>query len=331
MDLIQLTERLGPDSVEPVYLLHGPEGFLISDFMTRLRYLVLEGPMAEFNLNKLKAPEASGAAIVSEARAVPMMAKRRLVMVEDAHKLKAADLEALDPYVADPVEESVLVLVGEKFDLRRGLFSRANKRGQVHKAEALKERQLVPFVRLRAKVRGVVLGPGADAAIAAAVGSDCAALDDAVERVGLFAGEGARVTEEDVGEVVFAVRHHSVFELVDAIGGRNHRRAISMLEELLSRREEPLRLNALLARHFRQLLAARILVHRRADERAMTTALGVPPFVARKLAGQSRGFRGAQLESAIARLARSDLELKSSRRSGELVLEEAVMDLSFGM
>jgi len=130
--------------------------------------------------------------------------------------------------------------------------------------------------------------------------------------------------------VVAAVRQHSVFELVDAIGGRQHSRALALLEELLAQKEEPLRLNALLARHFRQLLRARIMLHGNVDERGMAAALGVPPFVAKKLSGQSRGFRGAQLEAALARLARTDLELKSSRRPGELVLEAAVMDLSLG-
>lgn len=327
MDVLALLDKLTAETAAPVYLLHGPERFLIDELIARLRELLVSGPMADFNFSRLKAGEVDGAEIVAEARAVPMMASHRLVVVDGCEKLRARDLEVLDPYIAEPVEGSCLVLVGTKFDLRRGLFARANRRGQAHRAEPLKEPQLIPFVRLRAQSRGVELTARAEAAIAAAVGADCAAIDDAVERVGLYAGRGAVADEADVGEVVTAVRQRSVFELVDAIGNRSQARALALLEELLARREEPLRLNALLARHVRQLLSARIEVARGADEGSAAAAIGVPPFVARKLLGQSRRFRGWELEGALARLARADLELKSSRRPGELILEQAVMDL----
>jgi DNA polymerase III delta subunit len=60
----------------------------------------------------------------------------------------------------------------------------------------------------------------------------------------------------------------------------------------------------------------------------MAGALGVPPFVDRKLTAQARRFRGADLERSLARLARADLELKSARRAASLVVEQAVLDLS---
>jgi DNA polymerase-3 subunit delta len=327
MDLLTLVEKLDARGVEPVYLVHGPERFLVDLLVRRLREIIVTGAMSDFNFHRLAGGEASGAEIVAEARAVPMMATQKLVVVEQGDKLRAADLEVLDAYLADPVPETCLVIAGNKFDLRRGAFARANKRGQVHKAEALKERQLARFVRLRAQARGVELEPGAESAIAAAVGPDCAALDDAVERVGLYAGEGQAAGESHVAEVVSAVRQHSVFELVDAIGNRDQARALELLLELLRRREEPLRVSALIARHLRQLIAARAHLHLGTEPGRVAGSLGVPNFVAKKLLAQSRSFRGAELESALLRLSTADLELKSSRRPSELVLEAAVMDL----
>jgi DNA polymerase-3 subunit delta len=105
---------------------------------------------------------------------------------------------------------------------------------------------------------------------------------------------------------------------------------VALLARLLASREEPLRLLALLARHYRQLLAARIELHRGAGEAELAARLGVHPFVAKKLAAQCGRFAGAELESALARLARADLDLKSSRRPADLVLEEAVVGLALG-
>ena len=330
MDLLALLDEIDKGNFAPVYFVHGKERYLVEQLVAKLRAALVTGPMAGFNFRRFGGKEAKGAEISAEARAVPMMASHRLVVVDEADKLDAADWEALEGYLAAPAAEATLVFVAEKFDLRRSVFSRANKRKEVHAAEPLTERSLPAFVRSRAKERGVTLGPGADSAIAAAVGADAAAIDDAVVRLGLYAGQDGTAREEDVVEVVTAVRQRSVFELVDAIGGRKRADAVALLERLLAAREEPLRLLALLARHYRQLLAARIETHRGAGEAEIASRLGVHPFVAKKLAAQCGRFSGAELETALARLARADLDLKSSRRPANLILEEAVIGLALG-
>jgi DNA polymerase-3 subunit delta len=324
MDLLALLDAVDRGEFAPVYFVHGKERFLVEQLVAKLRAALVTGPMAGFNFRRF-GKEASGAEISAEARAVPMMASHRLVVVDDTDKLDAADWEALEGYLTAPAAETTLVFVADKFDLRRSVFSRANKR-----KEPLTDRSLPAFVRSRAKERGVELGPGADSAIAAAVGADAAAIDDAVVRLGLYAGPDGTAREEDVAEVVTSVRQRSVFELVDAIGGRKRADAVALLARLLAAREEPLRLLALLARHYRQLLAARIETHRGAGEAEIASKLGVHPFVAKKLAAQCGRFRGAQLETALARLARADLDLKSSRRPANLILEEAVIGLALG-
>jgi DNA polymerase-3 subunit delta len=256
-----------------------------------------------------------------------MMAAKRLLLIDDGHKLSTKDLDELDPYLTQPAPETCLVILAERFDLRRGVLSRANKRKQVHKADLLRENQIVPFLKSRAKARGVSLSQGAVMAITAAIGSNCAALDDAVERLGLFAGPDNEVTEEAVTQVVTTIREHSVFELVDAIGNRTSYKAILLLEELLSKREEPIKINAMLARHLRHLLLARIHLHLGTAQSALASLLGIPPFAVKKILGQSRRFRGANLEQSLARLAQVDFELKSSRRPSKIVMEEAILDL----
>jgi DNA polymerase III subunit delta len=331
MELLAVLDDVDRGKIAPVYFVHGPERYVVEQLITKLRAAIVTGPMAAFNFRRVRAKETTGAEISAEARSMPMMAAHRLLVIDEADKLTAADWEALDGYLFAPAAESTIVFSAEKFDLRRGAFAKANKRGEVHAAEPLAERNIPAFVRRRAKERNVALAQGADAAISAAVGADAAAIDDAVERLGLFVGPGGSVREEDVAEVVTEVRLRSVFDLVDAIGSQRRAEAVALLSRLLSAREEPLRLLALLARHYRQLLAARIEAHNGAGEGEIASRLGVPPFVARKLLAQSSRFGGAELESALARIGRADFELKSSRRPADLVLEEAVIGLALGV
>jgi DNA polymerase III subunit delta len=330
MELLAVLDEIEKGKVAPVYFVHGKERHLVEQLIARLRAALLEGPMAAFNFRRARAAETSGAEISAEARGVPMLAKHRLVVVDEADKLTPDDWAALEAYLASPNPDATVVFAAEKFDLRRAAFSRANKRGELHTAEPISEKGLPAFVRRTAAAKNVPLAPGADVAVAGAVGADAAAIDDALERLSLYAGKGSTVREEDVAEVVTAVRQRSVFDLVDAIGARRRAEAVALLSRLLAAREEPLRLLALLARHYRQLLAARIASHGGGGEGEVASRLGVPPFVARKILAQSGRFSGAELESALARIARADLELKSSRRPAKLVLEEAVFQLALG-
>jgi DNA polymerase-3 subunit delta len=172
----------------------------------------------------------------------------------------------------------------------------------------------------------VVLEKGADAALSVAVGPDASALDDAIERLGLYAG-GSPVETDHVATVVSSIRQNKVFDLTDALGSRNPGRAMALLEEFLGNREEPLRLLALVARHMRQLVLARVYAPQNLPQADLARLLGVPPFAVSKLLSQSRVFNGTQLEVSLMRIARADVELKSSRRPAGLILEDAIMDL----
>ncbi len=324
---MEVTRAVESGRIDAVYIVFGSETFYLQRFLSALRSRVATGPMADFNYSRLKAKEVSGAEIVATAQAVPMMSSRRLVVVDDVHELSARDLEPLAAYLEAPCDSTCLTLVAAKLDLRKGVWAKASKLKLVHKAEPLGTRQVDAFIRSRAKERGVEISPEACAAVGAAVGTDCAALEDAVERLCLFAGDSTPINVDHVAMVVSAIKPHSVFELVDAIGEKRPERALAVLEHLLAQRQEPIMINAMIARHFRQLLGARIHLHLGTPQKQLASLLGVPPFVVGKIANQCRRFRGPVLEGALARLAQVDFLLKSSRRSGAHIVEEALLEL----
>ncbi len=327
MDLLPLLDGLSKKNIAPVYLLHGEERFLIDLFVAKLKRLVIAGPMADLNFHRVRADDLGGAEIAAMTREVPMMAERKLLVVENAHKLNATELAKIDPHLKEPQPQTCLVLIADKFDLRRGTCASANRRKQVHKAEPIKERSIVPFLRQRAKARKVTMAQEAISALAQAVGPSCAALDDAVERLGLFVGPEREVTGRDVADLIAQVRERSIFELVDAIGNRQAKQAMMIVEDLLSNQKEPLMINAMLARHLRQLLNARIHLHLGTRRAELPKLLSAPVFLIDKLMAQTRRFRGSELESALERIARTDFELKSSRRPPHVVIEQTVLDL----
>ncbi|MSP62419.1 MAG: DNA polymerase III subunit delta [Myxococcales bacterium] len=312
----------------PLYWIHGKERFLVDRAVALIKERVLDPRTRDFNYDLLYGKEAGAQKILGAARTLPMMAKRRLVIVRDADGLDAKQLDALSSYVADPSPETCLVFVADKADQRLKFFTTWKKRGILLKFDPLPERQLAGFVRGEGALRGLRFEVGAADLIADEVGADLGQLVDAVERLELFVGARKQIGPADVEEVVTTTRQRSVFELCDAIGAGDTARALGALGSLLGAREPALRILAMIARAVRQLMQVRDLLDRRAGRQEMMEQLGLPPFVVEKIEAQARRLDAATLRGMHAAVYRADRTLKSSKLDDDRVMELLVLSLA---
>ena len=286
----------------PLYFLYGKERYLLDRAVDLLRARVLDPRTRDFNYELFYGKEAGASRIAQAARTLPMMAKRRLILVRDADEMKADELGGLVSYVSDPAPESCLVFVAEKADQRLKFFSAFKKHGELVKLDPLYERQLPDFVRGEARARGVTLAPDAVTMIVAEIGAELGQLADAVERLAMYAGERKQITAEDVDKVVATTRQRSVFELANAVGAGDRASALAMLSSMLGARESGVRIVAMLARHLRQLWITSELLQRTRDKFEIASALGIPPFFADDIIRQARTLDAAKAKRMHAAL-----------------------------
>lgn len=312
----------------PLYFVHGKERYLVDRAVELLRARVLDPRTRDFNYELFYGKEAGAARIAQAARTLPMMAKRRLVLVRDADEMKGDELGALIPYVSDPAPETCLVFVAEKADQRLKFFSAFKKHGVILKLDPLYERQLPDFVRGEAKARGVTLAPDALTMIVDEIGAELGQLADAVERLAIYVGERKQVTAEDVDKVVATTRQRNVFELANAVGAGDRAHALAVLSSMLGARESGVRIVAMLARHLRQLWITSELLERTRDKFEIAGALGIPPFFADDIIRQARNIDAARAKRMHAALFKADKDLKSSRLDDARLLEALILELT---
>src|SRR3954468_22835979 len=312
----------------PLYFLHGRERYLLDRAVDLLRARVLDPRTRDFNYELFYGKEAGASRIAQAARTLPMMAKRRLILVRDADEMKADELSGLSSYVADPAPETCLVFVAEKADQRLKFFSAFKKHGVLIKLDPLYERQLPDFVRGEAKARGVALAPDAITMIVDEIGAELGQLADAVERLSIYVGERKQVTAEDVEQVVATTRQRSVFDLANAVGAGDRAQALRVLSSMLGARESGVRIVAMLARHLRQLWVTSELLERTRDKFEIAQALGIPPFFADDIIRQARTLDAARAKRMHAALFNADKNLKSSRLDDARLLEGLILELT---
>ncbi|MCC6663546.1 MAG: DNA polymerase III subunit delta [Polyangiaceae bacterium] len=322
--------------LSPVYLVAGEERHLATDVVRAIREAALAGATPGLNDEQLVAGETTARAVITAARTLPMFAKRRLVVVRnlerwDAQGEKKANAEALDllaDYLDDPSPSTVLLLVAGKLDKRRRLYVSAQKKDYLVACEPLKRDALPGWITRAMRERGNTAAPGVADLIAELAGPELGAVADAVERVCLFAGQGAAVTEDHVAECIVRLRPTTVWELVDAVGARDTGRALASLAGVYDPSDRGLRLVGVLAWSARQLLKFESATRGGASPEEAAKRAGAPPFKARDLARQVKQIPRPQLEAWLETLAGLDFALKGgSKRPPQAVLEHAILAL----
>ncbi|MBI2372541.1 MAG: DNA polymerase III subunit delta [Deltaproteobacteria bacterium] len=313
----------------PVYIVDGEERVLVDEAVAAIKSKSL-GRAADFNFDAFVAKETPIEKILSAARMLPVFAPRRLVIVKDADKLTADDGRAMESYVVDPTPDTVLVLLGQKFDGRLSLYKSVQKHGLALRFEHPQERQMPGLIRDRAKRRGISLDEGAIVALVAAVGTDLSAAISALEKLSLFAGSRL-ISASDVEEVVSNVREQSIFALTDAVGVGDTASALEVLHGTMGPgRSHPLPVLGAISTHWRKLARARSLLDAGQSPQAVASDLGGHPFAAQKSVDQARGQTGSALLLGLVAIAEADRGLKGGKLEPEHVMERLVLTLAGG-
>jgi DNA polymerase-3 subunit delta len=312
----------------PLCLVIGSERVLAERAIRALKTAALAESPQGFNDDLFQGSGAlSARSVINAARTLPMMARSRFVLVRGLDAVPAAELDLLMAYAQAPCVETCLVLTGDKLDGRSKLGKLARDKGFLLECEPPKPAQMAELARSEAEARGHVLDYEAAHALADALGADLSALDDALERLSLYVGAGKPIEVTHVAACVAHARTESIWSLIDAVGARDVRTALTAASSLLQDREPPLRILALVARQLRTVARMRdaLASGLRAQEAAVKA--GAPPFKARELSAAASRFDDQKLRRAFQIVAETDLALKGSKVAGARVLEGALLEL----
>ncbi len=317
--------------VRPIYLVHGEERWLVDQAVRAILTAAAGDPDDPMAVTRLDLAEGGVGAreVIAACRAVGLFTARATVLVRGAQALAKGDTdaEALAAYATKPEAQATLILVADKLKGTTKLVKRVAKQGKVWTFAPLRSRDVPGWVLDEAARLGHRLDAPTARLVGELVGTDLGQLRLAVDKLSLYVGPGQPITTDAVEALLASTRAHSVFELVDAVGERKHAVALTHLRSMLEHREQPLRILAMLIRHFRTLwqVAAGRAAGRGLDD--LTAELRLHPFQARKLWAQSQRFDERTLRRAYELLFQADLGFKSSRLDPAVRMEQLVLAL----
>jgi len=328
------------DSAPTMVLLNGDDEFAIAQYLTKTQAGLGDASLVEMNLAKFDGRTYNLDDLLSVAGAMPFLARRRLVILEHP-TARISSKEEQERFIAQLnkiPESTLLVLVEYKILTDR----KAREKNKLHWLEewafSLGERVWIKrfelpkggampgWIQAKAKDYGGQFTRGAASELAGLVGDEPRLADQEIQKLLTYVNYRRPVELEDVHHLTADMREGDIFTLVDAIGNRNVKAAMAMLERLLEE-DEPIAIFAMIVRQFRLLLQGRDILDRGGSAAELAGAIHLHPYVAGKISEQAHRFSLPVLEQIYHRLLDIDEAMKTSQVPGNLALETLVVGL----
>lgn len=229
-----------PASASPrIFIICGEEAFLRSSATADLRKQ-LEKAHGEVDIVTFDGASASAAEVLDECRSFGLIARHKIVIVDEADSLvKEAVRPLFERYQQAPSEGSTLVLRSK--GLKSGKFEKAlEAQGAVMKCDALSEGEAIKWVTKHAKNDiGMPIEDDAARALVQRVGASLMQLHSELGKLAAAAGDAKTVTIKLVGEFVGISREEEAWNIQRSLLSGSSPQALAHLRHMLDVSRQP--------------------------------------------------------------------------------------------
>jgi len=308
-----------------VFFLYGDDEFLREEMAATLVAAHLDPATRDFNYDQLRGTDIEPETLLSVCDTPPLMAEWRVVVVRDAQALaaNARGRGALETLLDRTTPGLALVLtaqIPEKSTAK--IYDRLKKSAVSVQLAPLGENDLPGWLIARAELAGVAMEPDAARALASANSEVGVLVQELAKLIG-YVGDRARITRDDVTEVVGSVPRQNRWDWFDLVGSARFAESRASLPVLLQGSETGVGLIIGLGTHL-----LRVALAVTGGERALQKAL--PPnqrWLAGRVARQAAAWTSPGIDAALDDLLRADRLLKSASLDEHQVLEELLLRL----
>ena len=321
-----LNEDLKTGQFKNIYLLYGEEAYLKKQYKDRfMKAMLPEGDT--MNLAYYEGKNTNPKEIIDLAETLPFFSERRLIVLENTGFFKNASPE-LAEYVKQMPETTYMIFVEEEVDKRGKLYKAVKDKGHIVELTRQDERTLVRWILGMAKKEGKQTSESSAAYLLAKVGNDMENVQKELEKLFCYAMHRAEITRNDIDEVCVTQISNHIFDMVDAVAGKNQRKALDYYYDLLALKEPPMRILFLLTRQFRILMEVKELESLGYAPKEIASKVGIMPFLIGKYRAQAKTFTRKELRMILEDGIQAEEDVKTGKIGDVLSVEMFLIQYS---
>ena len=262
----KLKSDLKEGSLGCAYIFYGEESYLREYYLGEVRKTLVPAGFEEFNYHVLDGKDLSVQTLAEVAEAMPMLAERTLIVINDfdIFKLNEEQREKLIALLEDIPPYCCMVFVYSALEYKPNKTLKKLLKAVSDHVEAVEFRpaessDLVTWIARRFRALGKEIDRQTAEYLIFTCGGLMTGLVPEIAKIGAYA-KGKTITQKDIDAVADPVLSAEVFKLSDAVMQGNYNLAASILGDLLKMQTEPILILAALGSQLRRIYTARMAI-----------------------------------------------------------------------
>ena len=320
-----------------VYLVYGEQFPLVSKRVKKLINSILKDGIDEFNYIRINAKETLVQDIAYECSLVPFMGNK-VIRIDNPYFLdsskervsieKEQDYQELIKYINNPNElvDVIFVLENKNVNKKNEIYKLIEKKGKVIFEEGLSLDTLSQTGRIYFLKKGVDIKEEALNLLLERTGDNVSLFIQEAEKLSLYSKE---INVDDVKALVPIPLEQNAFSICDNLISGQTTSALKIYRYMLTLKEEPVRLIALLASQFRLYCQISYLYTiEKNNQEDIAALLKIHPYRVKLMCRNLIKITYYQLLNVIDSLFNLDLKIKSMEIEPSLGLELFIINFS---
>ena len=315
----KLIQDIKNQDYSQIYLLCGEEAYLRKQYRDKMKAaLVEEGDTMNYHYYEGKDTKIDE--VVDQAETLPFFADRRVMMIENSGWFQKGG-DKMAEYLPKLPETTYMIFVESQVDKRSKLYKIVKNQGRISEFNHQDEQTLKRWILGMLKKENKNITQADLEFLLERTGTEMAHIKTEMEKLLCYTMEKTEITGEDIEMICTKRVQNQIFDMINAIADRNQKRALQLYYDLLTLKEPPMRILALIGRQFNLLLQVKELGKKGYSQKVISEKTGLHGFVVGKYEKQALKFKTAELRQALEECVEADENVKTGKMQDTMSVE----------
>lgn len=327
--LEKLLQEIKDGNARQMYFLYGEEEYLKRQYRDKFLQ-ALTDPEDTMNIHRFEGNKIDVQEVISLADTLPFFADQRTILITDSGWFKSP-CEEMAEYLKHPAETVRFLFVEKELDKRGKLYKTVSKDGIEIEFKEMEKTSVHRWMSGMAAKEGKAINADAMELLTQRVGLDMGTIHNEMEKLFGYTHGRKQIVAADVEALVARSLEDRVFEMVEAIVGRQQKKALELYYDLLALQKRPNDVLFLLTRQFNNMLQAKELKEKGFDRNGIAKKMRLPAnqtFLADKYPRQAAKYRMEELKKIVVECVETEEAIKSGRIADKLGVELLIVKYS---
>ncbi|UKI20237.1 MAG: DNA polymerase III subunit delta [Oscillospiraceae bacterium] len=317
----ELLAQIKSGTIKDIYLFYGQETYLMRAALEEIKKVLEEQSRAaggDLDYINADGREINGEQITELCTTASFVSPRKLIAVEDYPPLIGKDAQAepcLLEYIDNPADAVLVFYCTQDVVKTSPLFKKLVKQGESVEFLTPSETELEKFIRGELKKYGRSIDADALRFLISYTDTGLCMLVPELNKLAL-SSDGI-IDRKAVEETVTPARDYKIYRLTDFVFEKKKSDAAALSDMLISQREEPIYILAILSKTVRNCLIYKSMKKSGSTDSEICASLGVKDFALRRIAGYCRCYPLSVFTKCSDVLLAADEKMKASALAAE--------------